>query len=514
MIETSVPSAAPVPPPTPAAAIPPLPSAPPASSGQKRVARNVATTVATQIVSWALTFLVTYYLPGYIKADGNGKLATATTFVALFSVVASLGVSPVLIKEIARNRSRLSELLVIALFLRLPVALGLFGMAQLTALLTGYSELIRIMICLSSFGLIMAAVNDAFGATLQGTENLSRQNAIMLAEKALNTTLVLCFIFLRLPLWIFALVGPLSNLISFAAYLWTFKGIWRELRFPAWRELKWLASAGWPFLGWSIFQTLYGMTDTLVLSKVTNDATVGWYFSAFKLINTTLFFPMAIATALLPTLARLYTANDTESFQRLARKMLEVVLLCGVPIAVVFAAAAGPIFKLLPYGETYDGAIPVLQVGALSCLMYYVGCVLGTLVNAIDQQKQMLGVTIRATIIGIPRCVIMAWLTQKYMGNGAIGAMFSGALLEVFLVYSYLKILPKGLFDVSSLWRVARYALASVPMALLLWWIAERRGSILWAILCLPIYVAGLFLLRAVDKSDLTLLKNMAQRKG
>ena len=489
-------------------------AAPAATVSKSRVARNVATTVVTQIFSWALTLLVTIYLPGYLKAAGNGKLATATSFVAIFSVIASCGVVPVLIKEIARHRERLSELVVVALCLRIPVALGFIALAQITAVAMGFPELVRVLILGASLGLFVGAINDAFGAALQGMENLPRQNAIMLAERTLNTALVLAFVHFKAPLWWFALVGPGAALQTLCIHLWGFRGAWRNVRTPGWRELRWIATAGWPFLGWTLFQTLYGMTDTIVLSKVTNDATVGWYAVAFRLINSTLFLPMAIATALLPTLARLHTAGDADSFQRLSRKMLDTVLLFGIPIAVVLAAAAGPIFQLLPYGETYRGAIPVLQVGGLSCLMYYVGCVLGTLVNAIDQQKQMLGVTVRATLIGIPRCIIMAWLAQRYLGNGAVGAMFSGALLEIFLVYSYLKILPKGLFDKSNLQRVVLYVLASLPMALALWWIAHQHLNALWAILCLPIYGVGIVLLRGVDKSDLLLLKNMAQRKG
>ena len=51
-------------------------------------------------------------------------------------------------------------------------------------------------------------------------------------------------------------------------------------------------------------------------------------------VGTTLFLPTALTTALLPTLSRLYR-EDAGEFRLLARRMLGLIMLCGVPIALV-----------------------------------------------------------------------------------------------------------------------------------------------------------------------------------
>ena len=88
------------------------PGAESTQGGSGRVARNIVATLATQLISWGLTFAVTLYLPRYVGDAGLGKLAFAASFMAIFGVIVPLGTGTLLVKEIARDRSRTGELLV------------------------------------------------------------------------------------------------------------------------------------------------------------------------------------------------------------------------------------------------------------------------------------------------------------------------------------------------------------------------------------------------------------------
>lgn len=498
---------------------PPLfPAAPPTGVSKTKISRNIATTTASQILSWGLTLVVTIFLPGYITAQGSGTMATAAAFAALFSVIVPFGTSQVVVKEIARQRRSLGEILSVALCLR--GALFLVMALLMTAIGSiAYPDTIRALILVSALAIPINSINDACNAAIQGQEEMPKSNLFMLIERVVYAVLVLGMIHFRVDpvagLWLFVAASPAAAAVQMALQLWNLRGVWKGLTLPRFAEMKALALMGAPFLGWLVFQKMYGATDALVLEKVTGNLTVvGWYAQAFRLIGTTLFFPTALATALLPTLARLHAAGDQVAFKRVARRGMDMVLLIGIPLAILFAVAAGPILRILPIGNTFAGAAPVLQFGGLSCLMYFIGCVLGTLVNAIDQQKQMFRVTMIAAIIGIPRCIIASWLAQKYWGNGAIGAVFSGAFLEMFMIYSYMKILPPGLFGRETLYRALRFVLAAAPMAVVLFMVAAHGWSDWWMLLCLPLYIVGLFVFRAVDRSDLIMLKEMFRLKG
>jgi O-antigen/teichoic acid export membrane protein len=230
-----------------------------------------------------------------------------------------------------------------------------------------------------------------------------------------------------------------------------------------------------PFLGWGAFQTLYGQIDPLALSIVSGDATVGWYAAAFRLVCTTLFLPGAISTALMPTLSRLHR-NDPAEFLHLGRRMLSIVLLCGVPIAFVLICAPKALLDLLHYPESFAASIPVLRIGGIGVLLWYVASVLGTTVVASDGQTGMFRAAVVATFVSVPSCFLLSYLTQRAWGNGAIGAMVSDIITESVLILFYARLLPKGFLGAESFLLAGKYCLAAIPMCLYLTMISGIVG--------------------------------------
>src|SRR4051812_23138777 len=124
-------------------------------SRSQLVARNVFVTLVTQLVSWALTFAVTMYLPRYVGDAGLGKLAFAGSLVGIFGVFVPLGTSTVLIKEIARDRSRTGELLLAAVLLRIPLGLAITALAVVTVHALGYPEVTRTLVVVAAMGMVI-----------------------------------------------------------------------------------------------------------------------------------------------------------------------------------------------------------------------------------------------------------------------------------------------------------------------------------------------------------------------
>lgn len=497
--------------PPPVAAAPPPAAAP---SGQSRlVGRNIAATLATQLISWGLTFAVTLVLPRYLGAAGLGKLTFAASFVGVFAAFVSLGTSTALVKMIARSRERLGELLPAALLLRVPLALLLIGVASLAVWALGYPALTRLLVLLAALGMLGSTLNDALGAALQGLENIPRQSVGFLVDRFLSSALTISLVFCHAPIWAIASVGLGTSLAALLVNLSAFRGLLPDLRRPSRETTLGLARAGLPFLGWGLFLTLYGQTDPIVLSLVCGDVTVGWYAAAFRLVGTTLFLPTAITTALLPTLSRLYSENPAQ-FQSLARRTLTLVMLCSLPIALVLILLPGQLIALLHYPASFKSSIPVLRVGGVGVLLWFAANVLGTTVVASDGQSKMFRVSVVATVIGIPACVLGAYLGQKGWHNGAVGAMVSDVLLETYLVGAYLRMVPKGTFDMSSLGLLGRSLAAAVPVGAFLW-LLSQQGMGLWIVAPSLVIYAGLcWVLRCLSPADMAMARQILTRKA
>jgi O-antigen/teichoic acid export membrane protein len=475
------------------------------------VARNVMVTLATQLVSWVLTFIVTLYLPRYIGAAGLGKLAFATSFVAMFGVLVPLGTGAVLVKEIARDRSRTGELVVAAGALRILLGLAVAGLVTAVTYILGYPEITRVLVALTAIGMVVGTVNNVLSAALQGQERLPRQSLALIVEKCLSSALTLALIFHGAPLWTLAAVGGSTGVFSVLINLTALRGSWPTLRWPSLTTMRYLVVAGMPFMGWTIFRTLYGQSDPVVLSLVTNDATVGWYAAGTRLIGSSYFIPGALTAALLPTLARLHRDNAPE-FEHLVQRMFALNMLCGVPIALILTLLPDRVLALMHYPGEFSHSICVLRLGGVGVLLNFAGYVLGTTIIASDRQAMMVRVSFVACILGIPACVLGSYATHRLWGNGAIGAMLSDVLLELYLVWSYSRIVPGRIFDRTSVILAGRYGLASAPMAIWLCF-TSAKGQGLWAVVpCLPIYATFCWLTGCLNPKYFALTRNALRR--
>lgn len=478
-----------------------------------RAGRNVLVTLATQLVSWGLAFAVTLYLPRYVGPSGLGDLAFAASVVTIFGVFVPLGTSTVLVREIARDRGRTGELLLAALLLRLPLGALMGGLAVAAVFLLHDTPLVRLLVAVAAAGMFVGALNDALASALQGQENMTRQSAAVLAEKFLSSGLTVYLVVVRAPLWTLAAVALFTGAVSLIINASAFWRLLPTLRWPSLSALRTLALAGMPFMGWAVFRTLYSQTDPVILKMIASAATVGWYAAASRLVGTSLFLPAAITTALLPTLSRM-RREDAAGFRHLARRMLCLVMLCGIPISLVLLLVPGRIIEMLHYPAGFAGSIPVLRVGGLGVLLYYAAMALGTVVIASDGEAKMMRVSALATVFSIPACAGGALLTAHLWGNGAVGAIASDAAIEVYLVGSYLRMLPAQTFIGENLLFLGRCIAASLPMAGFLAWTSQSHLGFWVVVPCGLIYAVMCLLLRCVSAQDLTMARRILARRA
>ncbi len=477
-----------------------------------RVAKNIVGTLITQLLTFAMAFLVNLYLPRYLGPGGTGKIGIIASWVMLLGVFVPLGTSQVIIKEVARDRSRVGELLATGLALRLLMGVAVIPLAALVAWLLGYSRELLVLLLVSVPGMVVFVLSDVFATIYQGREELARFNRATLIDKIAYGIAVLLLVSFKAPLWMIAGVAVLSGLITLSYYVIGLRDLLKTLKMPRLANLKSLAVASLPFMGLLIFRTLYGQTDPIVLGVVASEVEAGWYTTAFKLVGSAMFFPMALVFALLPTLARLHGCGDRAGFASLARKALDITLLVGLPIAAVTIFLAGPIINLL-YGPRFAGAAPVLAVGGFGMLLYFVTAVLGLLVIAMDRQAVQARSALISCAFGIPLCILFSWGGHRLWGNAALGAIISDVIVEIYLGMVYWRTLPRDLFDGALVSRLLRYVTAAVPMVLGLYLSLETSLG-LWGVLpCAVVYLAACLLLRCWSTDDLKALQGMFVRR-
>ncbi|BDI28731.1 polysaccharide biosynthesis protein [Capsulimonas corticalis] len=480
-------------------------------STKRTVAKNIVSTLVTQLLSWALAFLVTLYLPRYLGAANMGKLSSVYSLVSITGVFVALGTSTVLIKEIARDRSRAGVLVASAVTMRVPFGIASTLLALTIAHLLGYDSVLQRIVVIGAIGVLVNSLNDAIGSALQGLENMTRMNAIVVTEKFLSAVLTIAAVFLKAPLWAFIAVGLACSMISLSINVVALKAAgWRFGR-PSRADIVHLIKEGMPYFGWYAFVALYGQTDPIVLRMIASDKEAGYYAVAFRLIGTTMFIPAAIASALLPTLSRLYS-TDREQFDGLARRALTLIMFCAMPVAAVLIVQPELVLRLIYRGQFLESA-PVLRVGGLAMLLWYATSFFARLVVSCDRQQSMVKTSAIAAVVGIPACFLGTYLTHRFWGNGAIGAMASDVALEIYLLVVYLHQLPENTFGRAAVIQMLRFVGASAPVVVLLS-LTYMLHLGLWVVIpCTLAYFGACWLLKCLTPDDIRLLRQTFARK-
>lgn len=497
---------------------PPLPQSPEPAPAAHRVVRNIAVTLGTQILSWALTFAVTLSLPRYVGDAGLGKMAFALSLAALFGTVIPLGTSTVLVREIAKDRSRTGELLLAAIFLRVP--LGLLMTALLIGMISAlhavspmhYSDLTRTLVIIAASGMIVGGVNEALSSALLGQENMTRQSASVLSEKFLSSALVIGLIALRQPIWMLASVALISSLVSLSVNMTAFKPLLPTLRLPRRETLRFLVVAGLPFFALGVFRMLYNQIDVPVLAFFTDDRTVGWYNIATRLLGSTLFIPVALATALLPSLTRLHAASP-ERFNGALRRALTLVILCAVPIAAPLVVLPHKILLgFLHYPAAFAHSAPILAIYGVGVLLWYVSQITGTALVVLDKQKEMCRISVIALVLTVIGCLTLIPAARHLWHNGGVGAALTDVGVEVYMNAAFLLVLPRGTFGVQTLYVLLRSLVAVIPMAALM---LLLHGALQWvgAAGGVAVYAAVCYGLGCISRDDLGMLRSAFVRQ-
>ena len=472
----------------------------------RRVVRNISSTLITQVVSWVVTLLMWSYVARYLGSVGQGKISVAVSYGVLFSCIYAFVSSYVLVRDIARDPERLPALVCAAMAVRIPAALITIALG--CAIAYGFHDLLSfsnevivfVGICLISNALAQA--NDVLVCALRGVEEFPKVNSALMAERVLSSVLSLAVIFLHKPILWYAAVMLVTPLIQIVMNVYFVRPYWIERPKVTRHSVNALVKQSVPFISTSLFMTMYSQTDPMYLHILCPYQVVGWYSIPSRLIGTCLALPVAVAGATLPPLSRLYV-EDINKFSRFVRQLIGIMYIAVVPFACVMIFAPMAIFRFMAFPHDYDGAAPAVTVTGFTIILWFLSQIAGTALIASDRQKVLSRATGIAASISVPSCIGFVWLFQHTFANGAIGATISDAAVELTMLRSYIKALPRDCTSGLKFGSMARAIVAAAPIVIPLYFLHLGRLTLLATIPGLALYLPLCISLKAVSKDEI-----------
>lgn len=473
----------------------------------RRALGNTAIMLFAQLITWSATLVTTAVLGSRLGVDAFGTLYLAMSFSLLFGVLVEFGLNQQLVRAIARDPDLAGPYLVNALAIKLALALVAYLAILALIYWLGYSTETGLVISVYSLILICNGLSTTFTAVYQGTQRVVYAAVGSIIEKVL--VCLLAVLLLWLGFGVIAMAGVFVA-GSAASALWQALCLRRvariELRLDR-RVIRTLARSAIPFFAYWVLGSLYYRLDTILLSKLTGPEVLGWYGAAYRLFDTLVFLPSIVSSAILfPILAQL-SAQSRPALRRAMGKGLDTILIVGIPISAGLFTLAGPIIALIYRRPEFEHAVPALQWLAIGLLLLYVNSILSVTLVSLNQEKKMTLVAGLALILNLGLNLALIPLFQH------VGAAFTTAATEGFILAYLLVVMPRDLLARSTLGVLAKAGAASAAMALVLSGLNGLSLALLIPIGA-AVYVLVGIALRLVPLEDFRLIGVALGRRG
>ena len=152
----------------------------------RRLARNSGLVMADQVTNALISFLFVAFVARRLGTDAFGVYMLAIAVVRFFSMLVNLGISPIALREIARDREQAGAVAGRFLALRLLLGTIAYGGLALFVAVAGYDPATDRLLLLLGLTLIAEAVGQTCADLFTGRERFARTAAVQIAAGAVN----------------------------------------------------------------------------------------------------------------------------------------------------------------------------------------------------------------------------------------------------------------------------------------------------------------------------------------
>jgi len=426
----------------------------------RRIINNTIFAFIGQAVNWTSTLLLTIAYGHYLGAFKFGELYFAIAFVSLIGASVNSGFDRQTIRDVAQKPDKAAAYFSNMLLMRLGTWFIVYALVLLASWLLGYSPEVRVLVAICGFDLLCNALAGTFTSQHYALERAIFPVAGNILEKGLSALIGILLLSAGAGVQTMAAVLVVGSLINGVwQAVWYFRLVRGKFAIDL-ALIRVLACKNIPFFINGMLLMSYSTIDTVLLSLMTNSATVGWYGAANRLFDTMSFLPaIAITTIMSPIFSKLSLVSDAD-LKVAAEKSVNFLLFCGVPMATTMIVVAPNIIHFLYERSEFAHSIPALQAVAPGVVFYYISYALGSVLLSKKQDRKFPIISAIALVFNLGLNSILILLYQH------VGAALASSLTEVLICCIYLVLLPRNLLPFGSLRVSLKALIASLVMAL------------------------------------------------
>ena len=384
------------------------------------IAKNTFWLSLSEFVGRSLRVAIIIYAARVLGASGWGTFSYLTSLAAVFTIFSDIGISTVLVREVAKRPEEENKYFSTTFFLKLALTVISFIMLVfITPFFTG--------IPISQFLLVAIGLLFIFDSFRRFGTSIFRAKERMEKEAFVNigTQIIIVaggFIALSITKTPESLatayaLGAGLGLVGAGYFLRDnirrlFSGFDKEL-------VRSIIKDAWPLSLAAIFGMLLVNIDTVMVGWFREAEYVGYYSAAQKPIALLYILPTLIVGGFFPALARSARENRDE-FRRVFERAMGIIVSVAFPVTVGIMLTSSEIVTFV-YGIEYAPAAAAFRILALTLLTAFPVSILIHGVFAYNKQKSLVPLWVTGAILNV---VLNLLFIPRYGISGAAWASF------------------------------------------------------------------------------------------
>lgn len=377
-----------------------------------------------KLIRLLLGLLVSAWVARYLGPAQYGELAYVLAFLAFFQAVAVLGMDGIIVRDIAKDKTKAGEILGTAFVLRISVGFCCWIIAVASmGWFNGWQDRSVYITALAGASLIFQAA-DTIDLWFQSQSQSKRTVIAKLLAYIISNGLKIILILNSASLVAFSAVISIEFLLAALALAYAYRKFtcqqpWQLFKTRAVRLLQ----ESWPFILSGLSIIVYMRIDQIMIKEILGEAELGIYAAVLPLAMLWTFIPMTLSVSLAPMVARAKQQSEQAYWTYLSNIFRGFALL-GWLICIPVAILSSFVVELL-FGSEYANGAPVLAIVVFTNLFINMGIAQSLWI--LNEGKSKL--SLYKTIAGAVVCLIANFILIPQFG--IMGAAISAVLAQL-----------------------------------------------------------------------------------
>lgn len=342
--------------------------------GLEKYGKNTLWLLVEKVIRFLTGIWIAPLTANYLTPTEYGKLEYAIGFVFLLTPLATLGINQIVIRQLVADEKNANNYLGSAFWLRIIGALMVIVLLNTVAVVVPNSieEFLLIALPKDNTEILLVFilslnlffnVGDLLTTHFQAQVRSEFVVKVQILVVLISAVLKLIGIWKELSVIFFASILLVESVLTAIGLFVMYKQIGGRCRSWSFEKniSKVLLRDATPLILSGIAVSVYMRIDQIMVKQFLGDAASGYYAAAVRISEMWYFLPMVFSASLFPAIVQLQ--NNPEKYRKRMQQFFDFLLWSAIVIALpITFLSEWILIDMLPYGEAYRPAAPILSV--------------------------------------------------------------------------------------------------------------------------------------------------------